>query len=124
MIFMFSTDYSSQDMKDCIKSCLDCYRSCFETAIYCLNQGGRHAEASHVRTLLECSEISSASASFMMLNSEYHYRTCEVCAEICEGCASACEKMFGDKIMQACANVCRACANLCRKMSNANIKAA
>ena len=35
------------DMQECIQNCLDCHATCTETATYCLQMGGKHADASH-----------------------------------------------------------------------------
>jgi hypothetical protein len=36
------------DMQECIRNCMDCHRVCLETIAYCLQQGGKHAEANHI----------------------------------------------------------------------------
>jgi hypothetical protein len=112
------TEHSShQEMQQCIQNCLDCHRICLETVTYCLQQGGHHAEASHIRTLLDCAEICQTSANFMTRGSEFHPRTCGVCAEVCERCAESCGQMGNDAQMQACADMCRRCAESCRRMA-------
>ena len=49
-----------------------------------------------------------------MLGTEFHKRTCAVCAEVCADCAKSCEG-FDD--MQECAEACRRCAESCRRMA-------
>ena len=107
----------SQSMQECIQNCTDCHRICVETAAYCLQMGGKHADPAHIRTLLDCAEICQTSANFMLRGSEFHARTCAVCAEICEACAMACAAMGEDAQMQACAVACRRCAESCRQMA-------
>ena len=107
----------SAEMKECIQRCLDCYRTCVETATYCLQQGGRHAEARHMRVLLDCAELCRTSADFMLRGSEFHGRICGVCAEVCERCAQECERFGDDAQMRACAEACRRCAEACRRMA-------
>lgn len=118
-----------QDMKQCIQECLGCHRICLETLTYCLQKGGKHAEAKHVRLLMDCVEICQTSADFMLRGSDLHTRTCFACAEVCTACAESCEKMGEDVQMKACAEACRRCAESCRGMSagimqGANLEAA
>ena len=107
----------SQEMQQCIQNCLDCHRICLETLTSCLQQGGKHAEATHIRTLLDCAEICQTSANFMLRGSDFHARTCGVCAEVCARCADSCAQMGNDSQMQACADTCRRCADSCRRMA-------
>jgi hypothetical protein len=105
-------------MEECVNQCLSCYRVCLETVQHCLKRGGKHAEAEHIRLLLDCVDICHTSADFMLRGSPLHVRTCAVCAEACERCAESCESMAGDDdTMRRCAEACRACAESCRTMS-------
>ena len=108
----------SQDMQQCINECLNCHSVCLATVRYCLEQGGKHAEAQHIQTLLDCAEICQTSANFMLRGSELHGRTCAVCAEVCARCAESCEQVGDDEQMRACAEACRRCAESCRQMAN------
>lgn len=105
-------------MQECIELCSECHKVCVETAAHCLEMGGRHAEASHIRLLLDCAQICETSEDFMLRGSEAHGRVCTVCAEICQRCAEDCER-FDDDFMKRCAEVCRACAEACRRMAGA-----
>ena len=91
---------------------------CVETVQHCLQMGGKHANLSHIRLLLDCAEICQTSANFMMRGSDLHPRTCELCAEVCEQCAEDCERIgsAGDETMARCADLCRRCGEFCRKM--------
>ena len=109
----------SANMQDCINECLSCHSVCLETVAYCLEQGGKHAAADHVRLLLDCAEICQTSANFMLRGSGLHTRTCAACAEVCEQCAASCERMAGDAQMTVCAEACRRCAESCRRMAGA-----
>ncbi len=104
-------------MQECIQNCLDCHRICVETAAHCLQMGGKHAEASHIRLLLDCADICQTSANFMLRGSDLHVRTCAVCAEVCDLCAQSCEQFGDDEQMRACVEVCRRCAESCRAMA-------
>lgn len=105
------------DMKECIDNCTACHQVCLETVSYCLGKGGRHADAAHIRILLDCAEMCQTSADFMLRNSALHSRTCGLCAEACERCAQACETFGNDPQMKKCAEICRRCAKTCREMA-------
>ena len=105
------------ELNACIDDCQWCHRTCIETARYCLEKGGSHAEAAHIRLLSDCAEICQTSANFMLRGSAFHGTTCDVCAEICERCAESCDRMAGDAQMKACVEACRACAESCLKMA-------
>ncbi|NTU84076.1 MAG: four-helix bundle copper-binding protein [Chloroflexales bacterium] len=107
----------SGEMQQCINECLNCHSVCLSTVTYCLQQGGRHAEVRHIRTLLDCAQICATSADFMLRGSELHSRTCGVCAEVCARCADSCAQMSDDAMMQQCAEACRRCAESCRHMA-------
>jgi hypothetical protein len=85
--------------------------------MYCLEQGGAHADAEHIRLMLDCAEICQTSANFMLRGSDLHPLTCEVCAEICAECADDCDGFDGDARMQNCAKVCRRCSETCQTMA-------
>jgi hypothetical protein len=109
--------HTSPEMQQCIQHCLDCHRICLETVAHCLQMGGKHADATHITTLLDCAEICQTSANFMVRSSAFHGRTCAVCAEVCTRCAEECEQMGDDAQMQACAAACRRCAESCQQMA-------
>jgi hypothetical protein len=108
----------STDMRHCIENCTTCHSICIETTQHCLQLGGKHAEASHIQTLLDCAQICATSADFMLRGSDLHGQVCGVCTEACERCAEHCERMAdGDEMMLRCAQVCRSCAESCRQMA-------
>ena len=111
----------NQEMDTCIDNCQNCHEVCLETISHCLEMGGEHASAAHIKTLQDCVQICQTSADFMIRGSEHHAHVCDVCAAICEACAEECEKMAtGDAadVMQRCADACRRCAESCRRMSS------
>ena len=108
---------SDRDMKACIDECEKCHRICVETAQYCLDKGGRHAAAEHVRLLMDCAEICQTSANFMLRGSAVHKPICGACAEVCKRCAESCDGLSEDARLKECAAACRACADSCRKMA-------
>ena len=107
----------SAEMRRCIENCSDCHNVCVEASAHCLEVGGKHAEAMHVRLLLDCAEICMTSANFMLRGSDLHVKTCAVCAEVCERCADSCDAFGDDHLMKQCAEICRRCAESCRKMA-------
>ena len=104
-------------MQQCIEECLNCHRTCVETMQHCLEKGGKHAKAEHIRTLLDCAQICATSADFMLRGSDLHVHTCAACAAVCEACAKSCEEIADDAEMKRCADVCRRCAASCREMA-------
>ncbi len=111
----------SEEMQQCITDGLNCNSVCLETLTYCLQKGGKHADATHVQLLLDCSEVCQTSANFMLRDSQLHGLLCGVCAEVCDRCATSCEQLGDDAQMKACAEACRRAALSCRKMSGASM---
>jgi len=111
------SDTMKPNMKTCITACWECRDEC-QTMLYthCLQMGGKHVEAEHVKLMTDCIQICQASADFMTRSSSMHQAVCEACAQICEACAKSCEKIGGPE-MQKCADTCRKCAASFREMS-------
>ena len=107
------------EIQECIDNCTRCHAICEETVIHCVEKGGRHAEAGHVRLLLDCAQICATSADFMLRGSDLHGRVCGVCAEVCERCAESCERLADDDMLRRCAEECRRCAESCRRLAKA-----
>jgi hypothetical protein len=101
----------------CIDTCMNCHRACAQTIPYCLQQGGMHASADHIRLMMDCAEICATSAHFMMRGSNLHRFVCGACAEVCERCYEDCARMSNDVRMLACADECHKCMESCRHMS-------
>lgn len=115
---MAHTEQLTPEMRECIQNCTECTNACLETVQHCLTMGGKHAEASHIRMLLDCAAICKTSAEFMLGTSPFHSHVCEVCAEICRGCAEDCERTAeSDETMRRCAQACRKCAESCKRMA-------
>ena len=113
------TSRHTAEMQECIDNCARCHAVCVETTAHCLELGGRHAEAHHIRLLQDCAQICATSADFMLRGSDLHHHTCGACAEVCERCAEACARIGDDDMMRRCAEACRRCAESCRLMSEA-----
>ena len=112
------TTHISAEMETCIRACTDCARACAETVDHCLRLGGKHAEAGHIKRLLDCVQSCQLSVELMTRGSDMAGRMCSLCAEFCDLCADDCEKMAdGDETMLRCAETCRRCAEACRAMA-------
>lgn len=108
------------EMRECIQDCLDCARMATETVTHCLLLGGRYAEASHIRNLLDCAESCATSAGFLLRASQYHARMCDVSAEVCRASADSCQALAGDDdTLLRCAETARRTAESCRRISMA-----
>ncbi len=115
------TGHLSAEMQECIENCADCHNMCMQTVAHCLERGGEHAAAHHIRALLDCAQACDASRDFMLRGSDLHAAVCGVCAEACERCAESCEAIGADDdVMRACAETCRRCAETCRSMAGAH----
>lgn len=108
---------SDHDMNACIDECDKCHRICLETAMYCLQKGGRHAASEHIRLLTDCAEICQTSANFMLRGSAVHKTICGACAEVCDRCAESCDRIGDDEQLKKCSKTLRACAESCRTMA-------
>lgn len=110
---------SSTDLQECIRICMDGYRVCTETMLHCLSMGGKHADADHIRTMMNCAQICLTSAQLMMTGSQQHMEVCGLCATACDNCAKSCATIGeGDPKMEECVEVCKRCAESCREMSH------
>lgn len=102
-------------VEQCIRSCLECSRTCQETLSHCLSMAGVHVGSPHIRALLSCIEICKAAVSLMTLRVPFAKQLCAVCADVCDTCADSCRN-FSDPVMKQCAQVCKRCAQMCRSM--------
>lgn len=116
--------HTNSEFHDCITQCWSCRDTCQSTLFnYCMEQGGAHTDANHVRIMMDCLQICQTTADAMTRNSQMHAVLCSACAAICEACASSCDAM-NDPEMTKCAEICRGCAESCREMANkAGLKA-
>lgn len=104
-------------MQECIEACQLCHDTCETTLKYCLDQGGAHAAADHIRTLKDCVESCAKCVTAMQDMSPSVGAVCRECAERCNRCADSCVAFGEDATMQRCAEVCRACAQTCDAMA-------
>ena len=106
---------ATPEMRECIQACLECANICDQTLAYCLDRGGKHAIAEHIKLLRDCEESCTMSASMMGRKSLFAEHHCELCAAICGACAESCKAMGGAQ-MAACAEACIRCEEACRQM--------
>ncbi|MHB1131621.1 MAG: four-helix bundle copper-binding protein [Chloroflexota bacterium] len=108
----------NESMRRAIQDSLDCAWACTETVQHCLQLGGKHADAQHIGTLLDCAEACRTAADFMARGSALHPQSCLLCADACLDCARSCEQIDpNDQMMRACADACRRCEASCRPMA-------
>lgn len=113
-----SMSQNDQQMQECIQNCINCSRVCSQTLSHCLEMGGVHAEARHIKILMDCAEICQTSANFMLRGSQFHAKVCGACAEVCKACAQFCQHLgANDPQMQICAEACNRCAQSCQQMA-------
>ncbi len=104
-------------MRDSIDACERAHRTCTETAIHAMQQGGPLAEWSLVQVLLDAADITETTADFLLRSSRLHPLICRAAAEVADKCADACEPHAGQDLrMKECAESCRRAATHCRKL--------
>ena len=104
----------SEEMQQCLNNCLACYRLCTATAAHVMHGQSARSEAAHLVSLLDCAQICSTHADFMLRRSPHTMLLASECEMICTACATQCEAHHDqDGIMLACAEACRKCAASC-----------
>lgn len=110
---------TTDDMTRCIRLCQDCHALCVQIIGHCVALGGRHATPDHIRLLMDCAQICTTTADYMLRESSLHDRMCGLCSEICRLCAESCEHIAGDdQMVKQCAEMCRRCAASCTQMAS------
>lgn len=115
-----ATPALSAELRAGISDCLACYSACTETVSYCLERGGRYAEAAHIRMLLDCAEMARTAADFMLRGSDCHPEVCTLAASMAAACARACAAFSDDPRMKACVDACLRCASSCKQTKPVN----
>ncbi|MFO1536155.1 MAG: hypothetical protein ABR586_10855 [Thermoplasmatota archaeon] len=83
---------------------MDTITECFD---YCIKQGGRHAEANHLRAHLDAWDLLNATCTLIARGSDYADDAKATCAKAVKRCEESCEEFGDDQMMKACADVCR-----------------
>lgn len=107
---------ASDEVRECLRDTLDCYKSCTETLTKCLTISGKRVKAQHLNLLMDCARMCNTNADFILRNSPYHPQTCGITADICDECADTCDR-FEEDFMKECASVCRRCSESCREVA-------
>jgi hypothetical protein len=107
-----------ESVEQCLQDCLDCHAVCLQTITHCLQKGGPHAEARHIRLLQDCAEACQTAAGFMTRLSSLHPVICAAAAEIADSCAQSCDQFPDDPHMRTCAEICRTTAASCRRLAS------
>lgn len=111
-----SHDKLSDAMQRCIELCQHCHKSCLGMLTrHCVEVGGKHVAAEHVRLMIDCATLCQTAADLMISGSRFHGRICGVCADVCEACAKSCAELDG---MESCVQLCSDCAASCRAMAS------
>jgi hypothetical protein len=102
------------DREQCIAHCLECYKSCINTAMtHCLQAGGEHVHPAHFRLMINCADICRAAADFLLSESEFHRRLCALAADVCEACAESCREIGEmDDCVEACERAAASCSTM------------
>jgi len=108
---------TSPEMQQCIENCTNCHNICVQTIDHCLRMGGKHVEAAHIKSLLDCADACRTSADSMLRGSALYKQVCGVCTDACTRCAESCAQFGEDAQMKACAEQCRRCAASCTEMA-------
>lgn len=106
----------NRDLEPSVIACTECHGSCLSVLAHCLQMGGDHAAPEHVRLLLDCAELCSVTADFMLRGSVFGNSAAELCAAVCRACAADCDRFADDAEMRSCAQACRKCADACERV--------
>lgn len=106
----------ARELLDCIEQCKRCHLVCLAMATgHCLQQGGRHTEPEHFKTMLVCADVCQTAANVMIMNSTLHRQMCAVCADVCDACITSCRDLDG---MDECIEACERCKTSCEAMTS------
>lgn len=103
----------------CIEACLQSFESC-EQVIMQLS-GEENVDPNLIRLLNDAVEITQVSATFMLRGSNFHIRTCAVCAEVCKVCAETLEQsqsLGNEELIKSCITALRDCSESCDQMAH------
>ena len=106
----------TEEHQRAITDLMNCSSTIQETLMYCLQKGGRHADARHISLLMDTAELCKAGTSVLFHSSPVSQRVVGVIAEVCQECATSCEQFGDDPQMKACYDACLRTANSCRRI--------
>lgn len=93
----------------------NCAKVCNETLAYCLEQGGDHVKAEHLKVMIDCVDVCTLAARLHERDSRLRVQAMEICASACKTCAETCEEFQDDEVMRLCAQACRECQQHCSR---------
>ena len=102
----------------CIEACLQSFESCEQMIVHLNSQ--RNVDSNLIGLLNDAVEITQVAATFMLRGSNFHFRTCGVCAEVCKVCAEALDNlsMETDDLLKSCVSTLRECSESCDQMAH------
>lgn len=115
---MMSDTKPSMAMYEGIRQCTSCALVAKETLTYALSHGAEHAEADHLRLLMDTAEICQAAADFILRASPHHGLVCRACVTVCKACAAD-ARAIGTLELQRLADHCERCAEACELLAAA-----
>ena len=106
-----------------VEACLQCFESCEQMIVHLNTQ--ENVDPNLIRLLNDAVEITQVSATFMLRGSNFHIRTCAVCAEVCKICGEALEaalatpnKLGSDELIRSCIAALKDCTESCYQMAH------
>ncbi len=108
----------SVDVSKANTDCKRCVAACQKALKYSQNQGGKYAEANHLRTLKDCIDACSTQENFLSRGSGLSKESAKLCIDACSKTATSCESLGGDPL-KACADECRRLSESLKKISGA-----
>ena len=83
-----SFNRSADHVQDNVNKCMECYKTCQQLILHCLQLGGDYADSPHIRLLQDCSALTATLAKFLLRGSSYSYKLTSLCREVCLDCAA------------------------------------
>jgi hypothetical protein len=97
-----------------IRKLTECALECHKCMAACLEEEDVSMMARCIELDLDCAEICTTTAAYVVRNSESMATLLAICGEICKACAEECQKHDAAHCQQ-CAAVCFECAELCEQ---------
>ena len=97
----------------------NCAAVCNHCITACLEEEDVKMLANCIKLDIDCAEICSLTAAFVVRGSAHASHLMAECADICNNCADECEKHSHMEHCKECADACRICAEACGQMAHA-----
>ena len=105
-------------MRDAVKECTSGALVAKEALAYALAHGAEHAEADHLRLLMDTAAACGAAVDFLVRESPHHGSICRANAVICAACAAD-ARAIGTPGLRRLAEQCERCAAACEVLAAA-----